>query len=201
MLNWLEDDLHLRGLGGLAPVELKPGGKSIEVTPANVVEYVELSARVLMETSTLRALEELRAGFEEVFDAGTFDLFTAEDFAVLLNGSPTVDVAVLKAHTRVHGGSMRFRGIFWEVLEIRFSSADRSRLLSFWTGSATVPSNLADFALHLTVQTGPGIHAHSSRLPSASTCSSQMSLPEYATADMLERRLRAALQELSYQLS
>eukprot|EP00729_Bicosta_minor_P005696 gene5696-6683_t len=197
----LDFTIDLRGLGGLAPVELKPGGKSIEVTPANVVEYVELSARALMELSTLRALEELRAGFEEVFDAGTFDLFTAEDFTVLLNGSPTVDVAVLKAHTRVHGGSMRFRGIFWEVLEIRFSSADRSRLLSFWTGSATVPSNLADFALHLTVQTGPGIHAHSSRLPSASTCSSQMSLPEYATADMLERRLRAALQELSYQLS
>ena len=201
LLDFTLDLRERAGLSGFPPAELKPGGASIEVTPANVAEYVELSARMMLETSTLRALVELRTGFEEVFAAGTFDLFTAEDFAIYLNGSPTIDVAVLKAHTRVRGGSSRFQTLFWDVLDKRFTSADRSRLLSFWTGSATVPSNLSGFHLNLTVQTGSGIHAHSSRLPSASTCSSQMSMPEYADAATLERRLRTALHELSYQLN
>jgi hypothetical protein len=51
------------------------------------------------------SLDALRSGFLEAVPAVLLSKFTAEDFRLLLNGSPSVDIAVLKQRTHVSGDS------------------------------------------------------------------------------------------------
>ncbi len=51
------------------------------------------------------SLDALRSGFLEAVPAVLLSKLTAEDFRLLLNGSPSVDIAVLKQRTHVSGDS------------------------------------------------------------------------------------------------
>jgi hypothetical protein len=62
-------------------VELIPGGAEVDVTKENVLDFVERAAKALLVSSTERALSMMRAGFEEVFPAGSHaSAHSAEDF-------------------------------------------------------------------------------------------------------------------------
>merc|ERR1712100_141229 len=97
---------------------------------------------MLMERSVIKPLEAMRAGFEDVFTKHELDFLTAEDMAVILNGSPEVATAGVKSHTRISGDHEgAFAPLFWEYFE-GLSSLKRGELLYFWTGSYCVPSDL-----------------------------------------------------------
>lgn len=123
-----------------------------------------------------------------MFSAGSINVLTAEDFTVILNGSPEIEVDVLKAHTTgsfstsinliiyviriVTGGDSAFANNFWRAVE-KMSTADRARLLAFWTGSACVPSDLSSWRLDLRIRGSVSAH-----LPVAATCMNRLTLPK-----------------------
>ena len=65
---------------GGGSVELVPGGRDIEVTSANIYQYVRKYAQYRMVTSQEKALKKLREGLFDVIPAGALDTLTAEDF-------------------------------------------------------------------------------------------------------------------------
>jgi hypothetical protein len=112
--------VDLKGLGGNHVYELVPDGEDVEVTAENVAEYVEKAAMAMMVTSVERALDAMRAGFEDVFTpplAGLPSVLTAEDFTVLLSGSPEIDTAVLRSHCSVSGATPEFTLMFWAYID------------------------------------------------------------------------------------
>ncbi len=68
-------------------------------------QYVELYAKMLLLEPVRASLDALRSGFLEAVPAVLLPKLTAEDFRLLLNGSPSVDIAVLKQRTHVSGDS------------------------------------------------------------------------------------------------
>jgi hypothetical protein len=56
-----------------------------------------------------RPLDALRAGLEDVFpQPSILDILTAEDFAVILNGSPEIETALLRNHTDCSGANKQW---------------------------------------------------------------------------------------------
>jgi hypothetical protein len=198
---WIWEDINdtwcvdLKGHGGEHVYEVVPGGAAKKLTAANVGAFVEAAATAIMVTSVARALDAMRAGFEDVFavpECALPSIITAEDFQIVLNGSPDIDVEVLKSHTQVSGGSDEFTARFWAVVAA-MSPRRRSELLGFWTGSACVPSDLSGWTIKLEVG------SDSAKLPSTATCYKKMRIPAYATADELAAKLGRAILEETYQ--
>ena len=65
---------------GGGSVELVPGGRDLEVTSANIYQYVRKYAQHRMVASQEKALKKLREGLFDVIPAGALDTLTAEDF-------------------------------------------------------------------------------------------------------------------------
>mmetsp|Transcript_33264 Transcript_33264/g.87137 ORF Transcript_33264/g.87137 Transcript_33264/m.87137 type:complete len:729 (+) Transcript_33264:3305-5491(+) len=185
-------EIDLQDSGGLRLTELKPGGADVAVLPENVEEFVELSARTLMIDSVQRPLNALRAGLEDVFPVPSIlDILTAEDFAVILNGSPEIETALLRNQTECSGANKKWYDDFWNVVE-KMTAMEKSNLLGFWTGSACVPSDLSRWKLRLEV------HRESQELPEAATCSRQLRIPKYSSPETLRTKIQLAIQECSY---
>ena len=188
--------VDLKGLAGMHEHDLVPNGADVEVTAENVQEYVERAATVMMITSVERALGAMRAGFEDVFTPPTSGLptvLTPEDFTIILNGSPEIDTAVLRSHCQISGSTTpEFTDMFWSHVGT-LSPLQKSELLTFWTGSACVPSDLSSWQLKLVVESS------SDRLPTSATCFFKMRIPRYSTVEDLAAKLARAVLEQSYQ--
>jgi hypothetical protein len=183
------------GLNEYQTLELVPGGADIDVTEENVLDFVERAAKALLVTSTERALMMMRAGFEEVFPPGSLSsALSAEDFQVILNGSPEIQTSVLKSHCKFSGGhgSQEFQDLFWEYVDT-LDTKEKSRLLGFWTGSSCVPSDLASWVIKIEVS------GDLARLPNATTCYFKMTVPPYDSLEMFQQRFGIAIQETTYQ--
>ena len=167
------------------------------MTAENVAEYVEKAAMTMMVTSVQRALDAMRAGFEDVFTpplAGLPSVLTAEDFTLLLSGSPEIDTAVLRSHCSVNGGTPEFATMFWDYVD-SLTPVDKAKLLAFWTGSACVPSDLSSWQIKVEVKSA------SDALPTSATCFHRIRIPAYATAEELRAKLQRAVLENTYQMA
>lgn len=188
--------VDLKGLAGLHEYDLVPNGGDVEVTAENVQDYVEKAAMATMISSVERALGAMRAGFEDVFTppaSGLPTVLTPEDFTIILNGSPEIDTAVLRTHCQVSGSTTpEFIDMFWAHVAT-LSPLQKSELLTFWTGSACVPSNLSSWQLKLVVE------SNSDRLPTSATCFFKMRIPRYETIEEVGAKLGRAVMEQSYQ--
>jgi E3 ubiquitin-protein ligase TRIP12 len=104
----------------------------------------------------------------------------------------------LKANTKAeHGydGGSRVIGLFFQVLAERFSPADRRQFLLFATGCPRLPvGGFAALNPRLTV-VDKGCLVPDEVLPSVMTCVSYLKLPNYSSIDILEAKLRTAIQE------
>ena len=76
------------------------GGSEIEVTTANIHDYVRKYAYFRMVKSAEKALEHLRVGVFDVIPRGSLDGLAAEDLRLLLNGVGDINVHTLISYTR-----------------------------------------------------------------------------------------------------
>ena len=93
-------------------VELFPGGRVARVTHARRAEYRALATAARLREAEA-ALERMRAGLASVVPEPLLALLSWGDLERLACGSPEVDVALLRRHTRcawgVVGGCVRAR--------------------------------------------------------------------------------------------
>lgn len=196
----LRFETSLRSEMGSGRVELKPGGAAILVTADNLHQYVELCAQHVMVECVRDGLTQMKKGLHDAIPASSLAGLTAEDLRLLLNGCPTVDLAVLKACTTFTDESGRsanldsFRKWFWDVVE-KMSSAQRQDLVYFWTSSPGLPATEAGFPSRPSVVVRPPSDTH---LPTANTCISRLSVPLYSSKHILKKKLLLAILTKDY---
>ena len=176
-------------------VELKPGGRSIEVTAANVEEWAQLQLRHRLFGAIEAQLGALLHALYSVVPQHLLFVFDTQELELLLCGLPAIDVDDWIANTAYTGEySATHRVIRWFWQSIRdFSAEERARLLQFATGTSRVPAQgfcaLQSRDGVVCPFTIAPIAKHDSIVPRAHTCFNRIDLPLYASHNELDRFL------------
>ncbi|KAG2225111.1 hypothetical protein INT45_011794 [Circinella minor] len=183
-------------------IDLKPGGRDIEVTEENKREYVSLVTEQKLTTAIKDQINAFLQGFHDIIPASLIQIFNEQELELLISGLPDIDIDDWKNNTEYQGGySTGTPQVQWFWRAVRsFDQEERAKLLQFATGTSKVP--LEGFA-HLQGSGGVQkfqIHKDfggDSRLPSAHTCFNQVDLPEYDSYESLRSNLFKAISECS----
>ena len=175
--------------------ELKPGGADIEVNDENKAEYVELMLQHTMKnTINDDYVGSIRTGFKQVVSLNALSLLKANEIALAICGSSTIDVDDWIKHANVVDYEKKSEW-FWNVIR-RMNEEDRSLVLAFSTGSARLPTG-GFAALRrpwcLTFTRSYDASKSDDSLPRAATCVNQLIMPGYSSEDVLEQRLLTAV--------
>lgn len=186
---------------GGGSVELVPGGRDLEVTSANIYQYVRKYAQHRMVASQEKALKKLREGLFDVIPAGALDTLTAEDFRLLLNGVGDINVTTLIGYTSFNDESgesqdrlVTFKRWLWAVIE-KMAPLEKQDLVYFWTGSPALPASEEGFQPMPSVTIRPADDSH---LPSANTCISRLYIPLYSSKQILKSKLLMAIKTKNF---
>jgi E3 ubiquitin-protein ligase HUWE1 len=208
VLNMAIDDLYL-GLtfsvsvdefGVQRTVELIPDGENVDVTDANKMQYIDLLTQHKMTHSISGQIDAFLTSFHELVPADTISIFSEAELELLIAGLPKIDLDDLKGNTEYVGFSPHEDVIkwLWDFL-MGLNDQDKARFIMFVTGTSKVP--LGGFKA-LQGMRGPqkfNIHrmtgAGDERLPTSSTCFNQLSLVNYSSSAILEKRMLTAIRE------
>ncbi|CAD7952288.1 unnamed protein product [Amoebophrya sp. A25] len=176
--------------------DLVPGGRDIEVTNENKEEYIQRMCEFKLLGSVKEQVAAFLEGFHELMPQ-EIQIFDSKELELLICGLPEIDLEDLRMNTEYQNYTATSLQIvwFWEIVE-EMSQEQRAWLLQFVTGTSQVP--LGGFK-NLQGMRGPqkfSIHrAHTTeRLPSAHTCFNQLDVPEYASKDILRKKLLQAVE-------
>jgi hypothetical protein len=89
--------------GEKVTVELKPGGKDIEVTNENKREYVELITEWRIQKRVEEQFNAFVTGFHELIPADLVNVFDERELELLIGGIADIDVDDWKKHTDYRG--------------------------------------------------------------------------------------------------
>jgi hypothetical protein len=180
--------------GGVHDLCVNGGAKA--VTVQNVREYVQQYALLRMVTWCEPVLKELKSGLNDILPESLLKDVTAEDFNLLINGSPVVDVDVLKKITSFTDEShqtadtvSKFKQWFWAIVE-KMTNEERHDLINFWTSSPSMPADPRSYQPQPSVTLRPADEVH---LPTANTCISRLYIPVYSSKQTLKAKLLQAI--------
>lgn len=184
--------------GQVVEVDLKPGGRDIEVTEKNKHEYVEL----ICEWKIYRRIEEqFKAfidGFNELIPQELVNVFDERELELLIGGLAEIDVEDWKKHTDYRGYQENDPVIqnFWKCIK-EWDSEQKARLLQFTTGTSRIPVNGfkdlqgSDGPRRFTIEKA----GESNQLPKSHTCFNRVDLPPYTDYETLKQKLTLAVEE------
>lgn len=173
-------------------VELIPDGANVNVTDANKREFVERYCNYVLKDRYLNQIKAFLAGFYSVVPRSFLSIFRPEDMERLLCGSRSIDVQDLQRNTVYEDCDLNLPivGWFWNIVR-ELSQPDLVNLLQFCTGNKNAPvGGFARLNPPFTLQiTG----SDPINLPSASTCTNCLKLPQYETPEQLRGKLTLAI--------
>jgi len=185
-------------LGG-APHELVENGASVQVTHKNVHEYVALYAKFLLVDSIRPALDAMRKGLLQVVSSETLGGLSAEDLRLILNGTSEVDVSMLQRLTVFKNETSKddffvkqVQEWFWTIVS-DMTEEQKHDLVSFWTSNSSLPATEAGLLPRPNVVVRPSSEGSAGMLPTAHTCSAQLSIPVYPSMEIMRTKLLTAL--------
>ena len=122
--------------------ELVPGGKDIDVTDKNKMEYIGRVIHWRFEQRVKEQMDSFLAGFHEVIPADSIKVFDEGELELLLGGIGSINVKDWKDHTEYKKYTAEDAVVqwFWRLV-LSFGDEMRSRLLQFVTGTSRVPMN------------------------------------------------------------
>ncbi|CAD0085821.1 unnamed protein product [Aureobasidium mustum] len=158
--------------GEKVTIDLKPGGRDIEVTDDNKREYVEIQKRVEEQFNAFIQ------GFHELIPSDLVNVFDERELELLIGGISEIDVDDWAKNTDYRGYDEKDPVIqnFWK---------QKSRLLQFATGTSRIPVNgFKDLQ-----------GSEEGQLPKSHTCFNRLDLPPYKTYEALNAKLLWAVEE------
>lgn len=186
---------------GGGSVELIPGGRDIQVTSANILDYIQRYTEYRLIKVQEKALEALRDGVFDVLPENSLQNLTSEDLRLLLNGVGNINVMTLISYTSFNDESsegadklIKFKRWFWSIVE-KMSTIERQDLVYFWTGSPSLPASEEGFQPLPSITIRPADDAH---LPTANTCISRLYIPLYSTKSILRNKLLLAIKSKTF---
>ncbi|KAL9252131.1 E3 ubiquitin-protein ligase UPL3-like protein [Drosera capensis] len=205
------DDLCLDfTLPGYPDYVLKPREENVDIN--NLEEYISLVVDATVKSGITRQVEAFRAGFNQVFEISSLQIFSPNELDCLLCGRRELWKAeTLVDHIKFdHGYTAKSPAII-NLLEImgEFSPEQQRAFCQFVTGAPRLPpGGLAVLNPKLTI-----VRKHSSTatnnasngtvpaesadddLPSVMTCANYLKLPPYSTKEVMYKKLLYAINE------
>eukprot|EP00048_Salpingoeca_helianthica_P022598 m.19241 g.19241 ORF g.19241 m.19241 type:complete len:1022 (-) comp7541_c0_seq1:33-3098(-) len=185
--------------GQISEVELKPGGKDIEVNESNKQEYVTLMVEWRLVKSIEQQMNEIMRGFRDILPLEALQFFDEKELEMMLIGMAEFDVDEWQAHTNLKQYTASAKQIvwFWEIVR-SWDDEKRARLLQFVTGSCRLPmggfkelmgsaGTPQPFCIEKVGD--PGM------LPRSHTCFNRLDLPPYSSKAQMEEKLTRAVEE------
>jgi len=190
------DDHFITKLSDGSVVELKSNGAQTNVTYANRREYVNLvqAARLSEHRSQIDAI---RRGIGSVVPLQLLNLLNWPELEVLGSGNRTVDVDLLRRHTRYADSTSAdaaFVQYFWDTLQ-EFDEANRRLFVRFAWAQERLPADDAEFnSLRIRLLIKPSSYPFPDRvLPRADTCFFNLELPAYSSPAVMRSKLLYAI--------
>ncbi|XP_078166740.1 HECT ubiquitin protein ligase family protein KAK [Carex rostrata] len=216
------DDLRFRGapiedlcldftLPGYPDYVLKEGEESTTVNIDNLEEYISLVVDATVKTGISRQMEAFRAGFNQVFDVTSLQIFSPHELDYLICGRRELwEAETLVDHIKFDHGYTAKSPVIVNLLEImvEFSPEQQHAFCQFVTGAPRLPpGGLAALSPKLTIvrkhpshvtstPTGTGATESADEdLPSVMTCANYLKLPPYSTKEVMYKKLLYAINE------
>ncbi|KAG2705973.1 hypothetical protein I3760_05G083400 [Carya illinoinensis] len=197
-------------LPGYPDYILKPGDENVDIY--NLEEYISLVVDATVKTGIMRQIEAFRAGFNQVFDISSLQIFTPHELDYLLCGRRELwEAETLADHIKFDHGYTAKSPAVVNLLEImgEFTPEQQRAFCQFVTGAPRLPpGGLAVLNPKLTI-----VRKHSSTaanvavngtglsesadddLPSVMTCANYLKLPPYSTKEIMVKKLLYAIHE------
>ncbi|KAL5055633.1 hypothetical protein RYX36_036315 [Vicia faba] len=214
-------NLHYRGapvadlcldytLPGYPDYTLKPGDEIVDLN--NLEDYISMVVDATVKTGITRQLEAFRAGFNQVFDVSSLQIFTPHELDYLLCGRREMwKTETLADHIKFDHGYTAKSPAIVNLLEImgEFTPEQQRAFCQFVTGAPKLPpGGLAVLNPKLTIVrklsstaantasngNGPSETADDD-LPSVMTCANYLKLPPYSTKEIMHKKLMYAINE------
>lgn len=191
-------------------INLIPNGNQIMVSMQNRAKYVDAILLYLLQRRIQDTLFSIREGFSRVcFGISSLELFTFSEWSSLIYGKEmAANTASLQRSCQVlmHAKNSKEReemhtylALFWSIVD-DFSREDLRNLLHFVTASHRMltlrttnesAGKESPFTIRLLDQIPTTTPTYP--LPTASTCSNTLFLPQYPSYDILQRCLLFAI--------
>ncbi|PVU89203.1 hypothetical protein BB561_005490 [Smittium simulii] len=183
--------------GQVVEIELKPGGKDIEVTEENKKEWVQLNVQYRICDRIKDQFSAFLSGFYELVPQDMIQVFDERELELLIGGLSETDIDDWKKHTDYRGYTETDQVIqwFWQCVN-DMDSERRSRLLQFTTGTSRIPVNGfkdlqgSDGPRRFTIEKAGDINS----LPKSHTCFNRIDLPPYNDYQTLSYKLTLAIE-------
>ncbi|KAJ8467986.1 hypothetical protein OPV22_030538 [Ensete ventricosum] len=207
------DDLCLDfTLPGYPDYILKEGEESTVVNINNLEEYISLVVDAITNTGIMRQMDAFRAGFNQVFDISSLQIFRPHELDYLICGRRELwKPETLVDHIKFDHGYTAKSPAIVNLLEImgEFTPEQQHAFCQFVTGAPRLPpGGLAALNPKLTIvkkhssnssnRTTNGAGASESAdgdLPSVMTCANYLKLPPYSTKGIMYKKLLYAINE------
>lgn len=184
--------------GEIVEVDLKEGGRDIEVTEENKHEYVELITEWRISKRVEEQFNAFITGFNELIPQELVNVFDERELELLIGGLAEIDVEDWKKHTDYRGYQESDQVIqwFWQCIK-EWDSEQKARLLQFTTGTSRIPVNGfkdlqgSDGPRRFTIEKA----GESNQLPKSHTCFNRVDLPPYTDYESLKQKLTLAVEE------
>jgi len=172
-------------------VDVKKDGKSFPVTYENRKEFRDLSIERRLKEPELQ-IKSIRKGLNAVVSVRNLSLFSWLDLEEMVCGNPTVDIEMLRRHTKFSSSlsaSSPVVKFLFQALQ-SFNQEERQLFLRFVWGRNRLPATDADWSQHFTINT---LNADDNALPISHTCFFSLDLPPYSAYEILREKLRYAI--------
>ena len=172
-------------------VELKEGGKGIQVSYENAKEYSELVEKLRLNENQ-KAYEMIRKGMSAVIPMDYLNLLSWRQVQTLVCGAPDINIDILKENTQYEScnENQPHIGLFWEVLR-EMNTKEKSLYLKFVWGRSRLPAGRDFRKMKIaTFHSGGNVNNY---LPVSHTCFFTIDLPAYTTKDAMRSKLLYAI--------
>lgn len=180
-------------------VELMPDGASVIVTSENVKEYARLLSEEVVCGAVRAELAAVLAGFHEVVPEKLLKEcgVTFSTLGMLFSGVAELDASSWRDHAEVRAAGVpkqtaaQVARWLWAIL-LEWPKEERSTLLAFSSGCSRLPAvGFAGLDPLFCVEVVP----KSGQLPTAHTCFNCITIPAYASKEVLADKLALAIHE------
>lgn len=190
-------------LPGYPDYILKPGDATVDIN--NLEEYISLVVDATVKTGITRQIEAFKAGFNQVFDISSLQIFSPLELDHLLCGRRELwEPDTLVDHIKFdHGYTAKSPAII-NLLEIMgdFTPEQQRAFCQFITGAPRLPhGGLAVLNPKLTIVRKAATNGTAASeladddLPSVMTCANYLKLPPYSTKEIMLKKLLYAVSE------
>jgi ubiquitin-protein ligase E3 C len=192
-------------------VELIPGGRNVQVTKQNVIQYIHLVSHQRLNVETAQQTRAFLRGFRDLIPASWVRLFSAYELQKVISGDDSVqgiDVGSLKRVMQYAAGYHPDQAVvqwFWEIVD-EMTVDQQHKLLKFMTSCSRQPllgfESLEPAPCLQQIRLPDAIFELNDKeeitkrtpLPTSSTCMNLLKLPNYRWKGLMRRKLLAAIE-------